>query len=290
MGTYAALLPIAAKLWETLGYTPLVQHTLSRTNDFESAILDWTVGHKVRVETIPPLSRANTMRAIRLFAAHLDVVADDDFVLMSDVDIFPVSRSFFAAPPGDLVMFRAAWYHWLGNGGNEPDFDPKRFERPFRAHFAMCYAGATVSIWRELFPQVVFPSEDTATWDELELTRRVLEFVEGREFREHRKGHWQKGVCHFVDDMTGPCLSSYRDMPRGLIGVEDRTIAETYQADAIDWIPPRFTQFDKPEWIFPALRGFYPELAGWLDGYHNVLGTHLGSATWPQGAGDESVD
>jgi len=180
-------------------------------------------------------------------------------------------------------MFRAAWYLWLGNDAKEPFFDPARLERPFRSHFAMCYAGATKAIWCQLFPASVWPREDSAVWDENELTERVLARVDGFDFVEHKNGHWQKGDCHFVDDMTGPCLSYYRDMPRGLIGVEDRTVAETFPKEAIDWIPPRFTQFDKPEWIFPVVRGFFPELAGWLDGYHEVLNVTLNSATWPEG-------
>lgn len=286
LGTYAVLLPIAAKLWETLGYTPIVQHSLRDDNPFEQAVLAWTVGDKYRIAAREPLSLPNTMRAVRLFAWEL---ADSgDFILTADVDMFPLSRTFFADPPPH-VLLRACWYLWLGNEGREPFFDPARLEPtgdpscPYRSHFAMCYAGATKEIWRELFQSGTWPAHDTNSWDEEALTARVLDRVRGQPFAELGRGRWRKGDLHFVDPLDAPLLSEYRDMPRGMIRLGDiwKPAMGPAPEGAIDFIPPRFTQYDRPAWIFPAVRLYFPELGDWLDGYYRVLDETMGSAVWP---------
>lgn len=279
LGTYAVLLPIAAKLWEFLGYVPIVRHSLRMSNDFEREILAWTAGDKHKIDAREPLSLPNTMRAIRLFAHEL--ADQNDFILMADVDMFPLSRKFFVDPPTH-VLLRAAWYLWLGNEGREPVFDPERLV-PGRSHFAMCYVGATKEIWHELFQSGTWPAVDTPSWDEEALSHRLLQRVAGQPFSELGRGHWLKGDLHFIDPLDAPLLSVYQDMPRGMLRLGDTWKPDKGPAPegAIDFVPPRFTQREHPWWIFAAVRAYFPELSDWLSGYRQMLDTTLGTAQWP---------
>ncbi len=303
--TYAWLLPVAAKLWETIGYVPVVQHMLGEDNAFERAVLAWTPGLKFRVSERPPMSVANTMRALRLYAwPHVSDA--DDFILTADVDIFPLNRAFFQESYSHVAL-RAAWYLWLGRpDGTEPvisadtfEWTPAWYEVP-RMRFAMCYVGLPRAVWMTLFPRNAeeaaqygteaalgrMPSfwagYDDPSWDESELTQRLMRLVAGQPFQTLGRGRWKKGDLHLVDPLDAGLLSAYKNMPRGLLRLGDLWTPRhgPRPESAIDFIPPRMARHDHSLWIFDVVKLWYPELSAWCDKYVREVGSTLKDARW----------
>ncbi len=303
--TYAWLLPVAAKLWETLGYVPIVQHRLSEGNAFEAAVLAWTPGLKIQVAERPPMSVANTMRALRLYAwPHVSDA--DDFILTSDVDMFPLSRTFFQGLPSHVVL-RAAWYLWLGRqDGQEPVIGSDTFEwsndwleRP-RMRLPMCYVGLPRSVWQTLFPRTLeeavqygteavldrlpsfWASYDDPSWDESELTQRLMRYVAGQPLETLARGRWKKGELLLVDPLDLPNHSVYQNMPRGLLRLGDKWKPDLgpRPENVIDFIPPRMAQHDHSLWVFDVVKLWYPELSGWCDSYVRDVESTLKDAQW----------
>lgn len=302
--TYAWLLPVAAKLWETLGYVPIVQHMLGEDNAFEAAVLAWTSGLKFHVDERPPMSVANTMRAIRLYAwPHVSDA--DDFILTADVDILPLDRAFFQELPQQVIL-RAAWNLWLKQHDDaEPEINSDLFEWPDlsvppRMRFAMCYAGLPRSLWMTLFPRTaeeatqygteaalgrmpsLWAGYDDPSWDESELTNRLLNYTAGQLFQTLGRGRWKKGDLHLIDPLDSPNHSIYKNTPRGVLVLGDgwKPGLGPRPEGVIDFIPPRMAQHDHSLWVFDVVKLWYPELSTWCDNYVRDVEPTLKDARW----------
>lgn len=287
--TYAAHLPVVTRLWDLLGYHPLIAiHDGNWDTAFGRTVLRHTVGNIRRVPQVPPLSVANTMRAERLFAFTCPEVQPDDFILMADVDMYPLSRTFFNVE-GPLTILRALWYAWLGHGGRAPELTGDWLQ-PGSYNFPMCYAGASARVWSEMFPEerlsaCTRPTDYASSvgFDEAQMSYRMLWRVERDPIIEVQRGVWTKGEMKLIDPIDAPLLSSYPDMPRGLMRLGDmwRPGKGPMPEGALDIIPPRFVRHEYPWWVFDAVCMYFPELTPWLKEYQRELASTLRGALWP---------
>lgn len=285
--TYAAWAPVAARLWKRLGYDAIVQiEAAAWDSDFCRLVLDELRDAKVRqVERAVPLSVPNTMRLARLVApAHADL-DPNSFVLMADVDMLPLSRTFFADRDG-LVALRAMYHHWeaIGNAGAAADI-PESLLVPGSWRFAMCYAGATVAMWRELLGLIPGApaaslaalvgerTDDPPDLDEIKMSAAFLNRASGAPLTAVSDGVWQKGELQLVDPVRAPLLSMYASVPRGMLRLQDLDVDAYHVRDerVIDFIPARFSQAALPFHQFGVARIYFPEEAEWLIGYESKL-------------------
>jgi hypothetical protein len=291
---YAIHAPVAARLWLRLGYRTIV-HIHESGNwgtEFGQIVLNElaAIGAAiVRVPVCPPLSLPNTMRAVRLVAAWVNGLNLDDFVMQADVDMYPLNREFFSNP-AEFTVLRALYAGWLGCKTPPPMVDWANVKPGWR--FQMCYAGARVDIWRELWNLPLGDSAaalrtllegtpyDAADFDEAKLSYAFLASprAQGEWVHLDHRGVWRKGELVFVDPMGAPLLSKYHNMPRGLVGPEDENHAGN--PEAIDLIPPRFAREDRPYWPFGVVKQRWPEEREWLTGYQERIDRAMASFPW----------
>lgn len=139
---YAFYAPIVAAMWVELGYRPIVFLVGSseewKAHKFGSVVLAearrrGAVIHFVdRVEGYPESTTAQT---IRLAGAYTSLIRDDDYLLTTDVDMLPLSRSFW------------------GNPLDGHDFDvyfANAYEGEKRPHWPICYIGMSRISWVHL--------------------------------------------------------------------------------------------------------------------------------------------
>lgn len=151
--SYSTYAPLACRLWRKLGWEPVIAmhptgwgEPLGQIVKQELAAMNITT---YPFDVYPPLSVGNTMRVARLTAPCLSFIKDDDIIMMSDVDVLPLSREFFAVDdaPGnatwDIYSIRADFQGFL-----QPTLLPIKYR------FAMCYVGARARIWRDIFNPV----------------------------------------------------------------------------------------------------------------------------------------
>ena len=155
---YASYAPLVGRLWRKLGWEPVFAvHREHWDTEFGKFILDQLSGYMTYpVDTYPPLSVGNTMRVVRLTVACLSDIPDDAQVMMSDVDMIPISRTFYDVPENwNLFVLRCDI-----QGALQAQL------RPVTYRFAMCYTGARKSIWKELFNPVT--NDVKATIDKIQ--------------------------------------------------------------------------------------------------------------------------
>ena len=290
---YAIHAPVAARLWLRLGYKTIIH--VEDTEKWRCQFGDLVIGELsaigaaiVRCPVTPPLSVANTMRAVRLVAPWVNGLVDDDFILMADVDMYPLSRTFFSNP-ADFTVLRALYASWLACTAPPPVVDWSRVNADCW-RFQMCYAGALVRIWRELWDLPLCDSHaalrkllegtygDAVDFDEAKLSYAFLSAkrAQGEWKTIDEAGVWQRGELVFVDPMNLPLLSKYYNMPRGLIGPEDRSD----HPEAVDFIPPRFGRENFSWWCFDIAKHYWPEEREWLTGYQDRVYKVWESFSW----------
>jgi hypothetical protein len=151
---YAFFLPLTVRAWRRIGFIPLVLiHTgVDDKNMARGERVDMITEYVIRevlkgggrVEYIQ--SRAsdfvNFIQTARLFAYLLPQVRPQDYIMMSDVDIWPIKASFFFEP----LKTRKAVYVY-----NMPT-------KPWD-QIPMCYVMANGTIWAELM-EVPRPIDD----------------------------------------------------------------------------------------------------------------------------------
>jgi len=128
-------------LWKKyIGYEPLAifigSESYWRNNVSRSFIV--TESEKfAQVHFVPKLKNrvktATTAQVSRLYASALPHLKLDDYLLVSDIDTFPIDRD---------------WFHV-----QEPDMDFHIWNRHVydnNKRFAMCHLGGSVKIWREI--------------------------------------------------------------------------------------------------------------------------------------------
>lgn len=297
--TYAAWAPVAARLWKRLGYDAIVQiEAAAWDSDFCRLVLDELRDAKVKmVERAVPLSVPNTMRLVRLVAASYAELEASDFVLMADVDMLPLSRTFFVDRDG-LVALRAMYHFWeaVGNAGVAPEL-PGEMLVPGSWRFAMCYAGATVTMWRELLGLIPGApaaslaalvgerADDPPDLDEIKMSAAFLNRASGAPLMAVADGVWKKGELQLVDPVKAPLLSAYASVPRGMLRLQDLDVDAYHVRDerVIDFIPARFSMAALPFHQFSVPSVYFPEEAEWLGQYEVRLRAALatgGPSLW----------
>lgn len=276
---YAIYAPIVIRIWKALGYEPLIfLHNDGWQNTrFASRVLLEIMtgpGHVCEIPRIEPLSVANTMRVARLAAASLPYVDPEALVLTSDIDMAPLSRTFFERDAWDVFVLRADLHGPIEGCASFPGAENKLHDgRPallcghFR--FPMCYVGMRARIWRDVMPLIVGDAEhsirrinhglrhDSHEHDEATTSARLLHSryaVEPLERLSER--HWQQGNLQIVT-MTDWPFGTHRNM---LIGGQANAAVDP---NAVDWHMPK----PAAPWCGRVLARYYPELAPFIEPY-----------------------
>lgn len=285
--TYSVYAPIVSRIWKKFGYGTIIflHETEKWENEYGSVIMEELekVGALIWfMPTMPPLSVANTMRTSRLVAAC--DVDKDDFILTSDVDMIPLNREFFDRKE-KFVVLRALYERWLACKTPPPVLDLNSL-KPGVFRFAMCYVGATAEIWREIFSltvdepveslrRIVDCTTDETDFDELKLSRGILSSsrAQGEVETVVPNNIWRTGELFLVDPMGLPNLSSYYNMPRGMLRLGDlwQPGRGLPPPEAIDFIPDRFTPTNRPWWCLEATALYHPNERAWLEEYRGKM-------------------
>lgn len=101
---YTSFWPIVAPVWEAMGFRP----TLAFISDDENAYIDTTIGDVIRFKVAPGVAANMQAQVYRLF---LPVLFPDDVCLIADIDLFPISRSYFvdwaeSCPDDAFLIYR----------------------------------------------------------------------------------------------------------------------------------------------------------------------------------------
>lgn len=304
--TYAIYAPIVARVWSSWNYTPIF--TLHRSTQWENPFgqivlreIRKVTNKIIWMPTMPPQTVANTMRTSRLVTASFAGLYPDDLIMTSDVDMVPLNRQFFHRPDDDFFVLRALYERWLAC----KDPPPKLIEKdlaPGVFRFQMCYVGATVEIWRELLPLTVgdpvgsmttllkgLPN-DSQDFDEAKLSHAMLSSprVQGPLVTLDPSGVWKKGELTLIDPLNLPLLSSYYNIPRGMLRLGDlwQPGKGPPPSEALDFIPGRFTATYQPWWCFDATALYHPAEEQWLKTYREEVDAAFragGAALWEVG-------
>ena len=133
---YSYFIPIVSLMWKTIGYTPI---TLLFGSDWAgntktNYILDNIKKHSAvwSLPYTPGFKESTCVQISRIFASASLDFSLDDYILTSDADMIPLSKSWFNSQDHNkkFHIFGADAY-----GG---------------ARFPICYLGATVANWREI--------------------------------------------------------------------------------------------------------------------------------------------
>lgn len=213
---YLEFWPVIAPLWTAMGFRP----TLALIAD-ESCIVDTSIGDVIRFDPIPGISEALHAQVIRLF---LPAFFPEDGCLISDIDMLPISESYFRegaidCPEEAFLVYRDGAY-----GVSE-------------RRFPMCYLAGKGSVFASLCR--IERLEDVETrifewaahglgWD----TDELVLFIEAMKWEERggqivRLGH---GVGPRLDrgdwgfDLSELDISAYIDChcPRPYSGYKDK--------------------------------------------------------------------
>jgi hypothetical protein len=125
-----------------MGFLPLVTFVGTRAewsaNPMLKLVLDETekTGARVRfAEATPGYDMVTVSTALR-FVQIIVGTKDEDYVLTSDMDMFPIDREFFLrGDPNKLVFMNADAYNGPSGQWN---------------YFPMCYIGAKVRLWKDI--------------------------------------------------------------------------------------------------------------------------------------------
>lgn len=278
---YAVWAPVVARVWRQLGWEPLLvlhnEHwdATPWAREVRRELAEFPA--MVKIPTCPPLGVPNTMRCSRLVAACWTGLSDDDVLMTTDVDMVPVSTTFFVPLPSEAFVLRSLYQARLTppyTYFSASDMEPVAF------HFAMCYCGATAARWRLLFPEIVIGDagqsllpiiagrRDHPENDEKVLSYRLLSAWPSPTVEE-APGQWRRGGLRMTDPMVVPCLSElYPNIPRGLaIHGEGGCREGMPAAGCIDWIPTRFEGGSTPWADVQAVGRIHPSLQEWVEEY-----------------------
>ena len=127
---YIEFWKIVAPLWEKMGMRP----TLALIAD-ENCPIDTTIGDVIRFAPLPGIPESLQTQVIRLF---LPVLFPDEGCLISDIDMLPISRSYFVecaqyCPDEAFLVYRDGAEEYKG----------------FR--YPMCYVAAKGEVFQSIF-------------------------------------------------------------------------------------------------------------------------------------------
>jgi len=147
---YIEFWPVVAPLWEAMGLRP----TLAFVAD-ETCSVDETLGDVIRFSPQKDVSEAMQAQAIRLF---LPALFPDDGCLIADIDMLPISRSYFfsgaaSCPDRSFLVYRDQAFEYWG------------------MRYPMCYVAAKGKVFGSVFG--ISTKEDMTTrlreWAALDL-------------------------------------------------------------------------------------------------------------------------
>ena len=100
---YSQFWPVVAPIWEAMGIRPTL--ALIAEDDFE---VDTTIGDVIRFKPRKDIPEAMQAQCIRLL---LPTLFPNDVCIISDIDMLPVSRSYFVegaahCPSGSFLIYR----------------------------------------------------------------------------------------------------------------------------------------------------------------------------------------
>ncbi len=126
---YIEFWPIIAPIWTAMGFRP----TLALIAD-EDCKIDESLGDIIRFSPIPDVSESLQAQVTRLF---LPCLFPDDGCLISDIDMLPISRSYFVdwaedCPDDGLLIYKDGATYWENR-------------------FPMCYVAGKGSCFISLF-------------------------------------------------------------------------------------------------------------------------------------------
>jgi hypothetical protein len=169
---YSFFVPLTARAWRRIGWEPLLLLVGDETEwrrDRRSACVLEEAAPQAEVVFVPrqPGAADYTLaQVVRLCAASLDG-ADDDYLVVSDVDMWPLGPQLFATRDlsCDFHLFNADAY------GDPPD------------RFPICYMGGRRSAWRSIFEldgglaavlgRIPWPADGDWNFDERFATQRL---------------------------------------------------------------------------------------------------------------------
>jgi len=128
---YIQFWPIIAPIWKSMGLHP----TLALVAD-ENCPIDTSIGDVIRFDPIPGIAESLQTQVIRLF---LPILFPDEGCLISDIDMIPISRSYFLEGSADCPDDGFLVYRNMARG----------YERGGR--YPMCYVAAKGKIFSEIF-------------------------------------------------------------------------------------------------------------------------------------------
>lgn len=131
---YLFLAPISARCWRKIGYDPIIILVSDGVSQHNKSLLKETAKCKIlEVDKISNFRTCNIAQISRLFVSICNFFQENDYVIYGDADMLPLSERWF----------------------NQQDWDKKIHlfdaeELNYTRH-KMCYIGAKIKKWRQLF-------------------------------------------------------------------------------------------------------------------------------------------
>ena len=138
--TYSFFMPLSCMIWKKIiGYKPIALFVGSEVKWMSTRIGAFIVSESRKFAQVHFISLKNKIQTStiaqvsRLYAAAIPDLNNEDYIIISDVDTFPINRDWFYS--NDLEKDFHVW--------NRNVFDNQQ-------RFAMCHLGAKVKIWRKI--------------------------------------------------------------------------------------------------------------------------------------------
>jgi hypothetical protein len=276
---YAIYAPIVVRLWRRLGFNPILfVHNAgwdTAFGEYVRAALGSDFTTLTEVPRLEPLSVGNTMRTIRLAASAHAYIGSDDIVMTADIDMAPLSRSFFELPPYQAQLLRAD-LHGPIEGASALRNDDGIALQAGLFRLPMCYVALTAQIWRDIFPYnetcannpVLFARRilhgcgyDSHDYDEAYTSARLLlsRYAVGA-LEKQADGTWRQGELRIVPMSDWP-----RGWPKRMLigGDAIRPHAAGVGSDPIDFHMPK----PSSPWVGPLLVKYWPEEREFIEPY-----------------------
>jgi len=152
---YAFYLPIVSALWMRLGYRPIA-YLLGTSQEWKAHPFGSVALAEARaqgamihfIDRVDGYRDSTVVQTARLAGGATPGLKDDDYILTADVDMLPLSRTFFDKP--DLGAMNILYANAYGNEG--------------RPHWPICYIGMTRVKWEQLLGTYPNPSAAVSGW------------------------------------------------------------------------------------------------------------------------------
>ena len=258
---YAYFMPIVSRIWSRyMGYCPgsllYGSEEMWRGTKINSFLLDEIkVTSQVHfVKPVPGYRSSTVMQVSRALVGALPTMQPDDYMIISDVDMIPLSRSYFRQQDSTkkFHIFSADAYTDITKG-----WEPLKFP--------MCYLGAPSQYWREIF--------GITTWDISFETARSLEgradvwdndesYVCGK----IKTSRYYKNEMHLMV-RTWPCSRAFKRLDRESWHFNGQT-------DLIDahFFRPGYVHLNE---LLEVFRVYFKNDVEWLQQYTNHFRSNL---------------